>query len=210
MNAQIKTFKLRPFITFFIIAALVFVSGCARYARNVDTLYEPAATVNRGAGNVYIVIPENQQTQSQNIKWVLGKVLDDKSRKIDEAFSTRSPAEIIQTALGLEFKKSGYEVISATKRPADAQYLIDLTKAEINLEQISDLADIKAKCRVLLGMDLFKNGQQIKRLQYESTSSKTDIKERDMLAKNVLQDALQSIMLQAVPELQILFNQPLK
>jgi hypothetical protein len=84
--------------------------------------------------------------------------------------------------------------------------VIDLTKTEIDLEQISDLVDLKATCRVLVGMDVFKDGQQIKRFQYESTASRTDIKERDMLARNVLEDALQSVVLKAMPDLQALFN----
>jgi hypothetical protein len=56
-------------------------------------------------------------------------------------------------------------------------------------------------------MDVYKNGQQIKRLQYESSSSKTDIKDRDMLARIVLEDALKSIMREAMPELHNLFRQ---
>lgn len=187
--------------------AMLFASGCARYARNVNALYEPTAAVRGGGGGeVYIVIPENQITQSPDIKWVLGQVKDSENRKIDEVFSLRSPAEIIQGALGAEFKRAGYTVSPVTKRPASGQLVIDLTKTEIELDQTSGLADIKAKCRVLVGVDFFKNGQQIKRLQYETTSSKTDIKDRDMLAKSVLEDALQSVMRQAAPELHSLFG----
>ena len=172
----------------------------------MDTFYQPTANVRGGTGEVYIVILESRQTHSPNIKWVLGKVKNDENQNIDEVFSTRSPAEIIQAAFGLEFKRAGYTVIAANKRPAGEQLVIELTKTEIELEQISDMADLKAKCRVLVGLDLFKNGQQIKRLQYESTSSKTDIKARDLLARNVLEDALQSIMMKAVPELHALIR----
>lgn len=188
------------------LAAMLLVSGCARYARNVNTLYEPSTAVSGGKGEVYVVIPESQQTQSSDIKWVIGKVKDGENAQIDEVFSPRSPAEIIREAFGLEFKKAGYTVIPSTKRPGDAQRVLDLTKTEIELEQTSKLADIKAKCRVLVGMGVYRDGQLIKQLQYESTSSKTDIKDRDLLAGNVLQEALQSVMLQAVPELNGLFG----
>jgi hypothetical protein len=201
-----KKFKLVPFAMLITIACLLLVSGCARYARNVNTLYEPSAAVRGGSGEVYIVIPESRQTHSSDIKWVLGTVKDGDNKNIDEVFSSRSPAEIIQAALGQELKRAGYTIIPTTKRPAAKQRVIDLTKSVIELDQISDLADLKAKCRVLMGMDVFKNGQQIKRIQYESTSSKTDIKDRDMLAKNVLEDALQSVMLEVMPDLHSLFN----
>lgn len=189
-----------------IVVGMFALGGCVRYARNVNALYEPSAFIRGGSGDVYVVIPENQQTQSTSVKWVLGKVKDDENKQIDEVFSPRSPAEIIQAAFGLEFRKAGYTVIPTAKRPAADQRVIDLTKTEIDLEQTSDLADIKVKCRVLVGMDVLKNGQLIKRLQYETSSSKTDIRDRDMLARVVLEDALQSIMLKAVPELHSLFK----
>ena len=201
MESITKKFKLTQFVTLLTFTCLLFVSGCARYARNVNLLYEPTATVSGGSGEIYIIIPENKQTPSPDIKWVLGKVKDDDSKNIDEVSSPRSPAEIIQAAFGREFKKAGYTVIPTTKRPAAEQQAIDLTKTEIDLEQITDLADLKAKCRVLVGVDVFKNGKHIKRLQYEATSSRTDIKDRDMLAINVLEDSVQSIMQKAMPEL---------
>ncbi|MDD5286872.1 MAG: hypothetical protein PHD54_13540 [Desulfuromonadaceae bacterium] len=207
MNRMIKKLKSVPFAILITFACLLFAGGCTRYARNVSTLYEPATNIRGGAGVVYIVIPESRQSHSPDIKWVLGKVKDDDNNTIDEVFSTRSQAEIIQTAFSQELKKAGYSVVQATKHPAAERLVIDLTKTEIELEQISDLGDLKAKCRVTVGFDLFKSGQMIKRLQYEATSSKTDIKDRDMLARIVLEDALQSVMLKAMPEMHTLFNQ---
>ncbi len=167
----------------------------------MDTLYEATAFVRGGSGELYIVIPQSQQTQSPEVKWVLGKVRNDDNKQIDEVFSPRSPAEIIQSAFGMEFRKAGYTVIAATRRPTAGQAVIDLTKTEIELEQISDLADIKATCRVLVVMDIVRNGQLVKSLQYEAKSSKTDIRDRDLLARSVLDKSLQLIMQKAVPDL---------
>lgn len=188
------------------ITCMLFTSGCARYARNVNTLYEPAATIRSGSGDIYIVIPESQQTRSPDIKWVLGDVRNDDNKKIDEILSPRSAAEILQAAFGLELKRAGYTNLPVSKRTGSEQNLIDLTKTVIELEQISDLADIKAKCRVTVGIDVIRKGQLIKRLEYTTASSKTDIKDRDMLVSAVLQDALQSVMIKAIPDLHALFN----
>jgi hypothetical protein len=206
MALRIWKIKLAPLAILVTCAGLLIVSGCVRYARTVNTHYDPSANIRGGSGEVYIVIPENLQSRSSDIKWVIGKVKDDDNNTIDEVFSPRSPAEIIQEAFGREFKRAGYSVVTSTKRPAGEQRVIDLTKTEIDLEQISDLVDLKAKCRVVVGMDVFRDGQQIKRFQYESTSSRTDIKDRDLLARNALDDALQSVMLKAMPELHGLFN----
>jgi len=206
MATRKMKFKPAPFVLLIGCICLLFVGGCARYARNVNTFSDTSATVGGSGGEVYIVIPEDRQSRSADIKWVLGKVKDDDNNTIDEVFSPRSPAEIIQAAFGRDLKRAGYAVVLTTKRPAGNQRVIDLTKTEIDLEQISDLVDLKATCRVLVGMEVFKDGQQVKRFQYESTASRTDIRERDMLARNVLEDALQSVVLKAMPDLQALFN----
>ncbi|MDD2732916.1 MAG: hypothetical protein PHF56_03165 [Desulfuromonadaceae bacterium] len=194
------------FVMLIIIAGMFLISGCARYARNSDLLYEPSTSVRGGSGEVYIVIPESQLTQAPDLKRVLGTVSDGANRKLDDMVSSRSAAEIIQTALGLEFKRAGYTVIPVTKRPAAEQRVIDLTKTEIKLDQVSELSNIKVTCQVLMGLDVYKAGELIKRLQYETSATKTDIRDRDMLAGNVLQEALQSVMLQATPELHNQFS----
>lgn len=205
MRNSFKKFSLTTVVMLVTCACLLPAGGCARYAHSVNVLYVPSAAVSGGSGEVYIVIPENRQSRSPDINWVIGKVTGTDSRTIDDLSSPRSPAEIIQAALVQEFKKAGYTAIPAGKHPAAEQRVIDLTKTEIELEQISALGNIKATCRVVMGVDVTRNGQLIKRVQYESTSSRTDIRDRDMLAGNVLEGALQSIMLQAVPELHTLF-----
>src|SRR6185369_5024110 len=86
MLTIIKKLKLVPCVMLITCICLLFVSGCARYARNVNTLYEPSANVRGGSGEVYIIIPENRQTHSSDIKWVLGQVKDDDNNNIDEVF----------------------------------------------------------------------------------------------------------------------------
>lgn len=207
MNEIIPKVNRSLVLVFLIIAGMALLSGCARYAKSVNMLYEPATALGGGKGDLFIIIPDNQLAQSPNVKWVIGKVKDDENRIIDEVLSPRSPAQIFQAAFTQEFKRAGYTVIPATKRSGSEQLLLDLTKADIELEQTSAIPDIKATCRVQVGLDVFKNGEVIKRLQYEASSTKFDIKDRDLLAGTVLQDALQAVMQKAVPELHNLFKQ---
>jgi hypothetical protein len=198
--------KILPLLLVVTCAGLLFLGGCSRYARTVDALYQPSAAVRGGSGEVFIVIPENRLTASPEIKWVIGKIKDDDGNIIDEVYSPRSSAEIIRDAFAQEFTKAGYTVIQATKRPTTGGQVLDLTKTLIELDQVSDLADLKATCRITVAVDLFKNDQHIKRLQYESTSSRTDIKDRDMLARITLEDALQTVMRKAMPDLHSQFK----
>lgn len=186
--------------------SILMLNGCARYARNVNVLYEPSVAIQSSAGDVAIVIPENQQTQSADMKWVIGDVTDGDNRKVDEVASSRSPAEIIQSAFAQELKKAGYTVTTGTKRHDSDQWVIDLTKSEIRLDQISEITKLKAMCRIVAGMNILSRGQLVKKLEYEASSSNIDIKDRDLLAEKVLEDALQTVMLNAVPDLGHLFK----
>ncbi len=206
MNYQTIKSYLAPFVILLTLTCLITALGCARYTRDVNTIYEPTSPARGGSGDVYVVIPANRQTNSPGVKWVLGTVYNDDNTKIDEITSPRSPEEIIQEAFSLELKKAGYNVILATKMPAGAQRAIDLTKTDIELDQITDITDLIAKCRVFVAADIYLNSKMVKRFQYESKSSKTDIKDRDMLARAVLEDALHSVMLKAMPELNELFK----
>lgn len=206
METVLRNRNCLQFVILIMLGGMLLVSGCARYARTSDMLYEPTTPVRGGSGEVYIVIPESQLTQAQDVKRVLGTVADGANRKLDDLLSSRSAAEIIQTALGLELKRAGYTVLPVTKRPATAQRVIDLKKTEIKLDQVSELTNIKVTCQVLMGLDVYKAGELLKRLQYETVSTKTDIRDRNLLAGNVLQEALQSVMLQAAPELHNLFS----
>lgn len=202
--------KIRTKVLLFSLCAIVgmpTLNGCARYARNVNSIYEPSVSIQKGSGEVHVVIPESQQTQSPGIKWVIGTVTDGENVKIDEVDSLRSPAEIIQAAFALELKRGGYTIIPGTKRQKGDRWVIDLTKTEIKLEQVSEISNLKAKCRIVVGMDIYKSGQLVKKMVYESSSSNTDIKDRELLAKKVLEEALQSIMVNAVPDLDSLFKQ---
>jgi len=202
-----NSFTLLPLFLIITGTCLMILSGCSRYARTINTHYQPSATIRGGSGEVYVVIPESRQTNSPEIKWVIGTVKNDDNTIIDEVFSPRSPAEIIQDAFSQELMKAGYTAVPVTKRPAAGERVLDLTRTVVELNQISDLADLKASCLVGVALDVYKKGQLIKRLQYESTSSKTDIKDRDMLARNTLEDALQSVMREAMPDLHKLFKQ---
>ncbi|HEX9023024.1 MAG TPA: hypothetical protein VF799_04205 [Geobacteraceae bacterium] len=184
-----------------VVTVLAVDAGCARYARNVNALYEPSATARGGSGELYIVMSPGRETPSENVKWVIGTVKDRDGVKIDEIFSPRSPEEIFRSALSQELKKAGYTVQAVTARPTGSVKELDLTKAEIKLDQVSDLADLKANCHMEVRLDISKNGQLLKKLQYESTASDTTINDRDLLAGTVLQEGLRSIMQRAVPDI---------
>lgn len=195
---------------FFLLSVLLLIaisgSGCARYAKNVSVFYEPVTTARGGNGTIQLVSAPDQQTRAENVKWVIGFVKNDENQKIDEILSPVSATEIVKDAFAQELKKAGYAVTSATSRNAGQAKVIDLASVEVKLDQLSDIADIKATCSLIISLDIYKNGQLIKKLQYQSKSSETAIKDRNLLAGKVLHEAIQSAMQKAVPDLIAIFE----
>ena len=200
MKSQIATYGLKVLFVMAMSALMLFSGGCARYAHDVNELYVPATTIHGKSGDVYVVIPENQQTKLPNIKWVLGTVTDSDNIKIDELYSPRSAYELVQRALVLELGKAGYKVFEPVSAPAAAAKLLYLSKVEFSLEQVSSLTNINVAGKLNIELDLSKNGQFQRKLRYELSSSRIDVKDRDLLARNLLKEMLQSAMLTAVPD----------
>jgi len=176
-------------------------SGCARYARNIDSLYEPTVSPGGGSGEVYIVMSPNRVTPSPELRWAIGTVTDSDGTRIDEIFSSRSPTELVQSALSLELRRAGYAVHAVTTKPAGPEKVVDLVTIEVVLDQVSKIPDLTAICRIDVRLDVTKNGQLLKKLRYDAAASKRDVNERDRIAGTVLQEALHSVMLRAVPDI---------
>jgi len=206
MNKAAESRKRSLFVLLAVSALMLLVGGCARYARDVNELYVPAVNLHGKSGEVYIVIPENQQTRQPNIKWVLGSVTDPDNIKIDEIYSPRSGYELVQAALALELKQAGFNVYEPAAKPASAQYLLSLSKVEFVLDQISSLYDINVSAKLGMEIDLFKNGEFQRKLRYDLSASKIDIKDRGTVAQTLLKDTLQSAMKYAVPDIVAAFE----
>ena len=188
-------------IMVFAILAGTILSGCARYAKDIDPLYQPVVSVRSGGGDLYIVIPENQKSPSDKVRWVLGSVTDYENKKIDSLTSPRSAAEMVRAAMEQELKRAGYTVFPHSDNKKQKAHLLTIVKADITLDQHSDLADIKATCRIMLDVDIYKDGLFVRKQQYQASSSKTDIKDRDLLARAVLDEAMQGLMQNVVPSI---------
>lgn len=202
--------SLRPFRCLSLIGLvflLTLTAGCARYAQRINMLYDPVASVRGSSGDLYIYIPPSGLKASGDFVWVLGDVTDNDGKLIDHLTSPRSPAELVQDALTQEFQQAGYSVFPTTTKHPDATRALEVSRADVVINQVSGLADIRATCKLLIGIDVRKNGVVVRKLQYEAAYTKTDIKDRDLLVRTVFSQAMQSAMRQAVPELVTILEQ---
>ena len=203
--------QMRPqlrFTTCLLLALTIsLTSGCARYASRINMLYEPVTSVHGMSGDLYISIKPAVQKPSGSVVWALGEVTDDDGKVIDHLTSPRPPAELIQAALVQEFKQAGYSTLAVSTIRADAAQVVEVHRVELTINQVSNLVEIKATCKLLIDIDIRKNGQVIRKLQYASKYTQTDIKDRDLLVQTVFSQTLQAVMRQAVPEIIAILGQ---
>lgn len=191
---------------FVLVAVLAVTGGCARYSRSVSTLYEPVVAVRGGSGELQIVMPADQVSRSEKIKWVMGAVKDEDGNRIDEIYSAQSPGELIQNALSQEMRKAGFTVQQVSGNPASAGNMLVLTDPELVLDQVSTAGKLTATCKLRMPVEVWKSGQLLRKLEYNASYSDTSVTDRDVLAREVLRETMHSTMRKAVPELLVILK----
>jgi hypothetical protein len=71
----------------------------------------------------------------------------------------------------------------------------------LDLEEVSSIIKAEGSSRLIFSLELWKNGKKFKKSNYESRTSDFAIKDRDLLLPAILQNSLQDLMKQAVPDL---------
>lgn len=198
-------FRLLPVVCLLLL--VLQCAGCARYAQQINMLYDPIVGQRGGSGDLYVTIPASSVRQNEEVAWIIGDVLDNDGKVIDHLTSPRSPAELVQAALTQELNQAGYNVIAASSPRPQADRAVEVSRVDLILDQVSALADIKATCKLVITIKLHRNGTAIRTLQYESKQTKTDIADRDLLVREVFRSAMRAAMRQAVPEIMKVLGQ---
>lgn len=186
---------------FALLIVLAATGGCARYSRSVSTLYEPVTAVRGGSGDLQIVMPADQVSRSEKIKWVMGVVKDEDNNRIDEIYSAQSPGELIQNALAQEMRKAGFAVQQVSGTPTSGGTMLVLSDPELVIDQVSTTGKLTATCKLKMPVEVWKNGQLLRKLEYNASYSDISVTDRDVLAREVLRETMHSTMRKAVPEL---------
>lgn len=180
------------------------LAGCATYDQSVTMLYHPVANAAGGSGELYLTATGIQPAMANpnNIKWIIGKVKYSDWRQSGDVASRESPNDMVLDALSRELAVAGFQVRQVSRLPEDAGKGIVVTMTDINLDEDSSIIKDEAACRVSVSLELWRTGNKVRKLDYQSRFSDEAIKGRDMLfLQTVLQNALQDVMKQAVPEI---------
>lgn len=128
------------------------------------------------------------------------KVKNGKGKKLGIMVSPIAPAELLRDAFRQELNAAGYSVRLVSALPKDAGRGIAFSHVSMEMEQASGLLAVEGSCKVNIGLDLWRNGARVKKLRYEAGYSDSAIIDRDLLLQATLQQALQDVMKQAIPE----------
>ena len=78
---------------------------------------------------------------------------------------------------------------------------IVITRTDLTLDEESSIIKADGSSRLTTSLELWKNGKKFKKIDYESRYSDLAVRDRDMLLPNILQNTMQDLMKQAVPDL---------
>lgn len=199
---------LSKFVLLGLATALV-LTGCMPTAHKVDVLYNPLAVYRGGSGQVTLVAEtahQEQQASNPAIRWVLGQIKDSDGAVRGDVISDYSPQSVIADAMKRELSAAGYRVDQTESRKEGQGRVIVLTAVTVALNEVASLAKLESSCNLVVKVELWNNGQVIKRSEYHSKLSDMAIKDRDVLPQQLFQGALGEIMQQAVPDIIRQFN----
>jgi hypothetical protein len=183
--------------------------GCATTTLPVSFLYAPSKSVGGGTGDVFLKTStaEAPANGSNDIRFVVGHQKNSDGAVTGEIVSRYSAEDMVLDALNRELSVAGYSVRTGTAMPPDVHKGLSLKSAQVEVEEsgIIPKSDVTATVRVSL--DVWKDGEKVKTLTYESHSSDVAIiNNRSRAASEVVEKGLHAIMAQATPDLIAVFD----
>lgn len=176
------------------------VMGCATASQKVTVLYQPVVHDGTGTGELYLAGATGSAGHA-DVQWIVGTVKNNDGEQVGDIVSPVAPADLVMDAFRQELAAAGYTTKLVGSLPQGAAKGIVVTGTDIHLEEVSSFIKAEGTSRVKVSVEVWKQGQVVKKLAYEARISDFAVKDRDELLPTTLQKALQEIMKQAVPEI---------
>jgi hypothetical protein len=169
----------------------------------VTLLYQPVVKASHVTGDIYLATAKGEAWEGKPgaIQWVVGKVKDSRSGGEGEILTSVSPGDLVLDALKQELTAAGYRTIWVSTLPPEATKGIVITRTDLTLDEESSIIKADGSSRLTTSLELWKNGRKFKKIDYESRNSDLAVRDRDLLLPNILQNTMQDLMKQAVPDL---------
>ncbi len=195
-------------LKFLLISSLL--TGCATVDKRVDILYKPAVHNASGSGTLHLGqlgVQKPGGGDSTPVQWILGEVKNEDGEKVASIVTDTAPADLVTDAFTQEFKAAGYTVLSAQTPTAEVKKGVNLTNVTIRLNEVSSLLKAEAKGTIDISVEVWRDGDKLRKLDYEAVYSDSAVTGRDQLLPDTLQKVVQAAMKRAVPEIIKLIEQ---
>lgn len=190
-----------------IISFITLMAGPAIADQNVNFLYHPTALGSGGSGDIYLSQSIQPVSGRPQVEWIIGGIKSGSGEKTGNVLSSTPPVDTLMDAFSQELKAAGYHVIPVETLPDGVAKGIRLTTVSIGLDEVDRIYRVEAKCNVKVSLEVWRNGTNIKKLDYESSYEDSTFLDRDMILLKAEQTALEQLMARAVREAILLIEQ---
>ena len=194
-------FGLKELFLIMLTACLPLVAGPAIADQNVNFLYHPTALGSGGSGDIYLSQSIQPVSGRPNVEWIIGGIKKGSGEKNGNVVTSRPPVDTLMDAFSQELKAAGYNVIPVEVLPEGVAKGIRLTTVSIRLDEVDKIYKVQAMCNVKVSLGVWRNGTEIKKLDYESSYEDTTLLDREMILLKAEQMALEQIMARAVRDI---------
>jgi len=197
------TKSLEGIFPFFALVLLTLaMAGCATTAdRKVTLLYEPTVHAVGEGGKLYLAREAEPPPagSKQAVQWVIGSVKDTDGNKTGSIVVDTLPADLVLQALSAELMAAGYAVVQVSEVPSQATKGLSLSNTAVSLDDVSSLVKDEAKGSIKASVEVWRDGQKVARLSYETVSSDVAVTGRERLLPDILGKTMHHLMREAVP-----------
>lgn len=185
------------------VACAGFLAGCAGTPAPVSFVYAPSTEAKGGSGVLFLKSAScgGAAVSPDKLRWVIGKRKDSDGKETGEILSTLSAEDMVLDALKRELEVAGYRIDCSTTLPPGVAKGLDLAALKVDIEETAGVSKVEATGRVQISLDLWKNGNKVRRISYQSKISDFAVMDRDRLPRELIEQGLHEVMRQATPEI---------
>lgn len=126
------------------------------------------------------------------------QVLDARGNATGSYVMPVSAGELILEGIGRELAAAGYEPVLVRKLPERGAMGLDITAVVAELKQSSGLFTLEGSCELRIRVDQWRRGSRQGSRSYRSTASGRSLKDQHLLLRQLLDQAVQEMAVQAV------------
>ena len=121
--------------------------------------------------------------------------------RIGDVVSRIPPEDLVLDAFRQELTRAGYTVNQVEALPPGVAKGLDITSIKLDLEEVASMVKSEGTARLAVSVVVWQRGATVKKLDYQANFSDIAVKDRAQLLPDALQNALQGVMEQSVPEI---------